>query len=406
MKSIRELYRIGTGPSSSHTMAPRRAALQFAKKYPDCNSIQVTLYSSLAATGKGHLTDFAIRKVFEPKEVEIFWKPDDELPIHPNGMKFTALDKEGNELGSHQTFSVGGGSLSDDNNSDDIYKYKTLQEILNYSLESGKEFWEYVEENEGKEIWDYLKEVWEVMKASIDRGMNAKGVLPGKLGLPRKSRTYFLRSKNLSNGFLNDALLTTYAYAVSEENASGGEIVTAPTCGGGGVLPAVLFHLSKRVDINEKDILCALATAGLFGNIVKHNGSISGAMVGCQGEVGTGCAMAAAAAAQLLGGSPRQIEYAAEMGLEHHLGLTCDPVLGLVQIPCIERNAHAASRAIDCSTFALLSDGVHKISFDDVVEVLLETGKNLHSGYRETSTGGLASLYHKKFAHLYNDDEK
>ncbi|MBU2491789.1 MAG: L-serine ammonia-lyase, iron-sulfur-dependent, subunit alpha [Bacteroidetes bacterium] len=404
MKSLKELYRIGTGPSSSHTMAPRRAAVRFAAKYPNCKSFQITLYSSLAATGKGHLTDDEIRKAFAPKELEIIWKPDDELPIHPNGMEFSAIDENGNIIGKHQTFSTGGGSLSDDEASEDIYNLKTIDEILNYCLKSGKDYWEYVEECEGKEIWDYLKEVWNVMKGSIERGLNNKGALPGELGLPRKARTYFQKSKNLSSAVLNDALLTAYAYAVSEENASGGEIVTAPTCGACGSVPAVLYHLLKsNNDVSEIDILYALATAGLFGNIVKHNGSISGAMVGCQGEVGTGCAMAAAAACQLNGGSPRQIEYAAEMGLEHHLGLTCDPVLGLVQIPCIERNAHAANRAIDCSTFALLSDGVHKISFDDVVEVLLETGKSLHSSYRETSKGGLAQLYHKKFVGLNPD---
>lgn len=401
MKSLKELYRIGTGPSSSHTMAPRRAAVQFADKYPDCKSFQVILYSSLAATGKGHLTDKAIRKALEPKEVEIIWKPDDELPIHPNGMEFSALDGSGNVLGTHQTFSTGGGSLSDDETSADVYNLKTMEEILNYCLKTGKDYWEYVEECEGAEIWDYLKKVWEVMKSSIDRGLNNKGVLPGELGMPRKARTYFQKSKSLSQTVSRDALLTAYAYAVSEENASGNEIATAPTCGACGSVPAVLYHLLKADhDTSEKDILYALATAGLFGNIVKHNGSISGAMVGCQGEVGTGCAMAAAAACQLNGGSVRQIEYAAEMGLEHHLGLTCDPVLGLVQLPCIERNAHAAARAIDCSTFALLSDGIHKISFDDVVEVLLETGKNLHSSYRETSKGGLAQLYHKKFVDI------
>jgi L-serine dehydratase len=397
MKSLKELYRIGIGPSSSHTMAPRRAALEFAAKYPECKSFEVILYSSLAATGKGHLTDNAISEALMPKKVEIVWKPDDELPVHPNGMEFYALDDTGDILGYHQTYSTGGGSLSDDEACIEVYNYKTLDVILNYCLTTGKSYWEYVEECEGKDIWDYLKKVWEVMLGSIKRGLNNNGILPGELRMPRKAKTYFQKSKNFAGNISRDALLASYAYAVSEENASGGEISTAPTCGACGSVPAVLYYLyNTKENTSEEDILHALATAGLFGNIVKHNSSISGAIVGCQGEVGTGCAMAAAAACQLNSGSLRQIEYAAEMGLEHHLGLTCDPVLGLVQLPCIERNAHAALRAMDCSSFALLSDGFHVISFDDVVEVLLETGKNLHSSYKETSKGGLAQLYYKK----------
>ncbi len=261
---------------------------------------------------------------------------------------------------------------------------------------AGRSFWEYVERYEGEDVWNFLNRIWAAMCECVERGLDSEGVLPGDLGLFRKARSLFRKSTILGNDIRTEALLAAYAYAVAEENASGGHVVTAPTCGASGVLPAVLYHLKTKLDCNRMDILRALATAGLFGNMVKQNGSISGAAVGCQGEVGVACAMAAAAATQLLGGSLRQIEYAAEMGLEHHLGLTCDPVHGLVQIPCIERNAHAATRALSCCHFALLSDGLHRISFDDAVTVLLETGQAMASPYRETSTGGLARIYEKR----------
>ena len=269
----------------------------------------------------------------------------------------------------------------------------TMTDILNYCNETGKSYWEYVEECEGVEIWDYLAEVWKVMKESVEAGLDAEGVLPGPLHLRRKAATYNIKASGYQDNLRSRGLVFAYALAVSEQNAGGGKIVTAPTCGSCGVLPGVLYHLWKSKNINEIRILRAIATAGLIGNIVKQNASISGAEVGCQGEVGVACAMASAAANQLFGGSPTQIEYAAEMGLEHHLGMTCDPVCGLVQIPCIERNAYAAARALDSNIYASFSDGSHRVSFDKVVSVMKQTGHDLPSLYKETSQGGLAKSY-------------
>ena len=277
--------------------------------------------------------------------------------------------------------------------SPEVYAMNSMQDILRYCTQSGKTFWEYVEESEDPGIWDYLTQVNQVMYAAIERGLRAEGVLPGGLGLARRAWTFY-RKIHLSGGpFRNEGYLPAYALAVAEENATGSEIVTAPTCGSCGVVPAVIRHIEETMETSPEHFLRALATAGLIGNLIKHNASISGAEVGCQGEIGSACAMAAAAAAQLMGGSIRQIEYAAEMGLEHHLGLTCDPVNGLVQIPCIERNTFAATRALDCATFACYSDGSHRVSFDEVVRVMKETGRNLPPIYRETSEGGLAIVY-------------
>ncbi len=397
MKSLKQLYRIGRGPSSSHTMGPHRAAMQFIHENGDAASYRVTLYGALAATGKGHLTDVAIHEVMGQRPVEIIWKPDEMLPIHPNGMRFEALDGSGQVVATQEEYSVGGGALlTDAAGSEEVYPERTLAEVLAQCQSSGESFWEYVGRREGPEIWEFLDEVWTAIRQSIDRGLSVEGMLPGKLGLSRKARSLWRKSSMLGPDFRRDVLLAAYAYAVSEENACGGEIVTTPTCGASGVLPAVLYFLQGKLKCSRTDIIRALATAGLFGNMVKTNGSISGSAVGCQGEVGTACAMAAAAATQLRGGSPGQIEYAAEMGLEHHFGLTCDPVAGMVQIPCIERNAHAAARAVSCCHFALISDGSHRISFDDAVQVLLETGQALPNLYRETSAGGLARVYEKR----------
>lgn len=268
-----------------------------------------------------------------------------------------------------------------------------MTDILEYCEHTGYCYWEYVEQREGKEIWSYLAEVWKVMREAVDRGLNTEGRLPGPLNLRRKAFTYRVKAEGYKDNLRTRGLVFAYALAVSEENASGGIIATAPTCGSCGVLPAVLYHIWKSRDLTEEQILRALATAGLFGNVVKQNASISGAEVGCQGEVGVACAMAAAAACQLFGGSPAQIEYAAEMGLEHHLGMTCDPVCGLVQIPCIERNAYAAARALDANIYATFTDGTHRVSFDKLVRVMKETGHDLPSLYKETSTGGLAKDY-------------
>ena len=399
MKSIKELYRIGMGPSSSHTMGPRKAAEIFLGKHPEATAFEVTLYGSLGATGKGHMTDVAILDVLHAHtpDVTIIWKPKTFLPFHPNGMKYCAIDAKGTRSDEWIVYSIGGGALAEEGTSTietpDIYSMNSMTEILLWCEKTGRSYWEYVEECEGQEIWDYLREVWKVMKAAVERGLDNEGVLPGPLNLRRKASAYFIKASGFQANLRSRGLVFSYALAVSEENASGGVIVTAPTCGSCGVLPAVLYHLQKTREFSEMRILRALATAGLVGNVVKTNASISGAEVGCQGEVGVACAMAAAAANQLFGGSPAQIEYSAEMGLEHHLGMTCDPVCGLVQIPCIERNAYAAARALDSNIYATFTDGTHRVSFDKVVEVMKETGHDLPSLYKETSEGGLAKDY-------------
>ncbi len=398
MKSLRELYRIGTGPSSSHTMGPRVAAQQFAENNPAATSFEVTLYGSLAATGKGHLTDVAILQSLQHiAPVKIIWEPTVFLPFHPNGMKFRALNMAGDITDERICYSVGGGAVVNDGESSpqtpEVYPLGNLTEILEWCNKMGCSYWEYVEQCEGPEIWNYLADVWSTMRAAVERGIDREGVLPGPLHLPRRAATYHVRASGYKSNLQSRGLVFAYALAVSEENASGGEIVTAPTCGSCGVIPAVLYHLQKSRDFSDARIYRALATAGLIGNVVKTNASIAGAEVGCQGEVGVACAMAAAAANQLFGGSPAQIEYAAEMGLEHHLGMTCDPVCGLVQIPCIERNAYAAARALDANLYSAFTDGIHRVSFDRVVEVMKQTGHDLPSIYKETSEGGLARTW-------------
>lgn len=395
MESIKEIFRIGNGPSSSHTMAPRKAAMIFKDKNPDAHCFRVTLYGSIAATGKGHQTDIALQDALKPARVELIWKPETFLSQHPNGLKFEALDLKNTVLNEWTVFSIGGGKITDFTSDKDeikIYDLTTLQDVINWSKKTGRTFWEYVETVEGKEIYNYLAEVWDVMQNSIKRGIETEGILPGGLALQRKASSYFVKAKNFSGSLKTKTLIFSYALAVAEENASGGKIVTAPTCGSSGVLPAVLKYLQESFDFTDNKILRAIATAGLIGNVVKENASISGAKVGCQGEIGTACSMASAAATQLLGGTPFQIEYAAEMGLEHHLGLTCDPVNGLVQVPCIERNAFAAERSLNTATFSLLSDGRHLISFDKIVKTMNQTGHDLPSIYKETSEGGLALL--------------
>jgi len=393
MHSIKDIYSVGHGPSSSHTMGPRKAADLFLVKIPDAAHYRVTLYGSLAATGKGHLTDMVLKDVFQNKKIELLWEPKTFLPRHPNALKFEAHDTDGRLIDEWTTYSVGGGKIIDDNYNAEqggIYPLTTMDDILSWCNENGKQLWEYVEEYEGSEIWDFLEEIWQVMVHSVESGLEKEGSLPGILKLPRKSSSYQAKAKNLSDDLRDRALLFAYTLAVSEENASGGKIVTAPTCGACGVLPGVLYFLRCKHQFSNTQILKALATAGLIGNLVKWNASISGAEVGCQGEVGTACSMASGAVTQLFGGSTYQIEYSAEMGMEHHLGLTCDPVAGLVQIPCIERNAFAASRALSHNSYSLLSDGRHYVSFDKVVKTMKQTGRDLSHIYKETSEGGLA----------------
>ena len=401
MKSIKELYRIGTGPSSSHTMGPRKAAQIFLERHPEAAAFQVTLYGSLAATGKGHMTNVAITETLQPAApVEIIWKPKIFLPFHPNGMKFVSLDSEGKETDQWTVFSVGGGALAEENdgassvNTPDVYEMNSMTEILQWCERTGKSYWEYVKECEESDIWDYLQEVWKTMQAAVKRGLDSEGVLPGPLNLRRKASTYLYTCQWLQ-GFPPVAR-TGICLCLGSKCKKMRQVGSLSLH-----LPAVrvalyrqlLYHLQKSREFSDTRILRALATAGLIGNIVKTNASISGAEAGCQAEVGVACSMASAAANQLFGGSPAQIEYAAEMGLEHHLGMTCDPVCGLVQIPCIERNAYAAARALDANLYSSFTDGMHRVSFDKVVEVMKETGNDLPSLYKETSEGGLAKDY-------------
>ena len=379
-------------------MGPRKAAEIFGERTRSAaKRHEVPLHGALAATGRGHLTDQAILQVLTPiAPTEIAWKPETVLPFHTNGMTFKAYDEAGKEFDSWTVYSVGGGDIVEEgqqrSSGPSIYPLTKIKDILAWCEKEGTSFWEYVGKYEGNEIWDYLAEVWKVMQEAVQRGIEAEGVLPGGLGVRRKAVSYYVHAEGYNKSLKSRGLVYAYALAVSEENASGGRIVTAPTCGSCGIVPAVLYHLHHSKGFSEQRILRALATAGLFGNVVKHNASVSGAEVGCQGEVGVACAMAAAAASQLFGGTPAQIEYSAEMGLEHHLGLTCDPVCGLVQIPCIERNAYAAARALDANLYAAFSDGRHSVDFDRIVEVMKQTGHDIPSLYKETALGGLAVI--------------
>lgn len=401
MQSLTQLYKIGMGPSSSHTMGPRKAAEQFAAANPQAASFKATLYGSLAATGKGHLTDFAVKEGFEPRPVDIAWEPSVFLPTHPNALQLQALDKAGHVIAQETVYSIGGGDIRDDQHPTStllsVYPHHSMAEILDYTSQHRMLLWEYVEECEGPQIWDYLTTVWNTMQATMQRGLDKKGVLPGSLNLERKARRYLHNAEHSPQYLRRMNNLFAYALACAEENASGGQVVTAPTCGSSGVVPAVCRQIKEIYGFEDITIVHALATAGIFGNLAKTNASISGAEVGCQGEIGVACAMASAAACQLEGGDNRRIAYAAEMGLEHHLGLTCDPVDGLVQIPCIERNALAASRALDCATYALISDGEHRISYDNVLATMMQTGLDMKKEYRETAKGGLARFFKKKF---------
>ena len=381
-------------------MGPFKAVTNYIENHPETKSLHVTLYGSLAATGKGHLTDKAVEEAAANAglEVVIAWEPKDNLPEHPNGMVVASVADDGSLTDCWTYYSVGGGDIKcmdieiADEDGEEVYEMTSMKEILDWCNKNGKAFWEFVQENEEKTkgFWEHIELVWKTMQKAVERGIDEEGALPGPLNIRRKAGSYYIKADGYGDVQRARGLIFAYALAVSEENACGGKIVTAPTCGSCGVLPGVLYHLKKVYGFSDQRIIRALATAGIIGNIVKHNASISGAEVGCQGEVGVACAMAAGAITQLMGGSPSQIEYAAEMGLEHHLGLTCDPVCGMVQIPCIERNAYAAARAMDASIYSLYTDGRHRVSFDQVVRVMKETGKDLPSLYKETSEGGLA----------------
>lgn len=404
MKSICQIYKVGHGPSSSHTIGPMRAAQVFGERYPQAARYRVDLYGSLAATGRGHGTNEVLARELGEDKSEIVENPEIFLPEHPNGLKFQAFDADGKTIGEWTVFSVGGGDIREKGASEiflekgslysneELYDLPNMTEVLHWCRKNGRTFWEYVDLHEKPGYMDYLAYVWEHMKQSVENGLNNEGMLPGGLHLQRKASQYHIKAQGYDRPLRNRGFILSYALAVAEENAGGGCIVTAPTCGSAGVLAAVLYHCHKNYNINENRILRGLATAGLVANIVKRNASISGAEVGCQGEIGVACSMAAVAANQIFGGTIYQIEYAAEMGLEHHLGLTCDPMCGLVQIPCIERCALAAVRAFDTNVFATLSDGHHRVSFDDVVEVMNKTGHDIPTLYKETSRGGLALM--------------
>lgn len=400
MESLRQLYKVGHGPSSSHTMGPEAACKFVLQKHPGVKKIKVTLFGSLALTGKGHLTDYIILKTLEGVETEIAFNID-EIKKHPNAMTFEVYNQSNEIIDTITVYSVGGGSIEIEGEpkneaNEDIYPFKNFDEIKQYCKDNNMSLPELVYKFEKPGIQEYLENIRFVMASSCLNGLSKTGELPGGLHVLRKAKQLF--SSKIENELANTHELRTvasYAFAVSEENASGGLIVTAPTCGASGVLPAALAYEKFSKSLTDKDMVDALAVAGIIGNVIKTNASISGAFAGCQSEVGSACSMAAAAVAYLNGLSIDEIEYAAEIALEHHLGLTCDPINGLVQIPCIERNAVAALRAIDAARLANFLKGTRKISFDMVVKTMLETGKDLNEKYRETSTGGLATNYTK-----------
>ena len=395
MKSLKELYTIGSGPSSSHTIGPEKAALYTIKQYPNATNFEVTLFETLALTGKGHLTDAIILKVLGEDRTKIFFDFDKKTD-HPNTFIIKVLSN--NEvLGIEEFVSVGGGTIKikgkSQEESRDVYPFNSFDEIKEYVRKNNMSLPDVVYQFEGEDVKEYLYEVYEVMSNAIDRGLVTGGVLPGKLKVERKAPILAKAQPNELQDIRSRRIISSYAYAVSEENASGGKIVTAPTCGACGILPAILKFVEKKYKISKDKIIDALAVASLFGNIIKKNASISGAYAGCQAEVGSACSMAAAAGSFLRGNTIEQIECAAEIAMEHFLGLTCDPIEGLVQIPCIERNAVAALRAADAALLASFINEGRKISFDTVVHTMYETGKDLKQDYRETAMGGLAKNY-------------
>ncbi len=396
MKTIKSVYKIGNGPSSSHTVGPFHAAQIFGSRYPEADRYQVTLFGSLAFTGEGHGTENAIHSALPGAEV-VFNRDMQDIP-HPNTMLFKAF-REGQLIGSNRIFSIGGGSIRIENEESEdereVYEQQNFSEILKICRDRSLNLAQFISRREDDQLRSYLKSVWEAMKASIRRGLDAEGTLPGGLNVTRKARTlYHTRCYNESSDVTMNRVIAAYAYAVSEENADEHIVVTAPTCGSCGVLPAVMYYMNNDRGFPEEEILDALAVAAMIGNVIRTNASISGAECGCQAEIGSACSMTAAALASLYGLNIDQIEYAAEIAMEHNLGLTCDPVKGLVQIPCIERNAVAAMRAISSVNLSRFLYSTRKISFDEVVATMYRTGKDMDEKYRETSHGGLAQIYY------------
>lgn len=395
LEALSELYRIGHGPSSSHTMGPYAASERFLTRNPNAARFEVTLYGSLSATGKGHFTDKAIADVLGAARTTVIWS-EEEKAFHPNGLELRAYDAAGKEVDKWLCYSVGGGALAEEGGGSSVpkvYAEDTMEKIIAWCDAHQKPIWGLFDAVEGEAGWRYLKKVRETMNAAIVSGLKHEGVLPGGLNLARRAQDIYRKSRHFSSDARRTALLSAYALAVNEENAALGIIVTAPTCGSCGTLPAILRYFEVTHHITEDEMLAALAVAGFVGNVAKQNGSISGAEAGCQAEVGVAAAMAAAAASYLLGGTPRQCQYAAAMALEHFLGLTCDPVNGLVQIPCIERNAIAANRAMTAAELSLLGDGTRVFNYDKIVSVMLETGHDMPAIYRETSKGGLSKHF-------------
>ena len=396
MKTIRSVYKIGNGPSSSHTVGPYHAAQVFGSRFPEADAFRVTLFGSLAFTGEGHATGKAIRAGLPGSEI-VLNREEQDLP-HPNTMLFCAY-KDGRLIGSNRILSIGGGSIRiEDEDSDEeieVYPQKNFAEILQACRENGLSPAQYIFRMEDPTLREYLGKVWDTMKDAVSRGLAAEGILPGGLGITRKAKMlYGKRCYNESADVTMNRVIAAYAYAVSEENADEHIVVTAPTCGSCGVLPAVMYYMYRDRGFPEDEILDALAVAGMIGNVIRTNASISGAECGCQAEIGSACSMTAGALASLYGLNTDQIEYAAEIAMEHHLGLTCDPVGGLVQIPCIERNAVAAMRAISAVNLSRFLYETRKISFDEVITTMYRTGMDLNEKYRETSNGGLAQIYH------------
>ena len=401
MKSIRDLYKIGKGPSSSHTMGPARAAEIFKSENPDAERYEVVLYGSLAKTGIGHGTDRVLRDVFAPKDVQIVFAEHDPDDLkHPNTLDLSAFTGA-EKTASIRVESIGGGDIVVEGRPGleppEVYPENSFAEIAQFCAWRQVSLPQYVEMNEGPEIWDFLKDTWNAMRQEIHDGLSAEGVLPGGLNVQRKAKYLFERGHQVDIPQVRELQqVCAYAFAAAEQNAGNGTIVTAPTCGSCGVLPAVLLYLQDKYKFTDEKIAEALSVAGLLGCLIKRNASVSGAECGCQAEIGSACSMAAAAMSQLMGLSIQEIEYSAEIAMEHHLGLTCDPICGLVQIPCIERNAVAAKRAIDASNLAHMLVGTRTISFDMVVRTMYETGLSINKAFRETSEGGLARLYSRK----------
>ena len=402
MKSIRDIYKIGKGPSSSHTMGPERAARLFRSEHPEAEAFRVILYGSLSKTGVGHGTDRVLRQVLSPLPTEIIFS-DEVLPdSHPNTLDFIAL-RGGEESGFLRVESVGGGDIripdrKEKEEAEEVYIEHSFAEIADFcKWRYIQTLSDYVELNEGPEIWDFLMDVWQAMKNAIDEGLRASGTLPGGLGVQRKAKYLYEQTPEHYEPSLREfQLIAAYAYAVAEQNADNGTIVTAPTCGACGVLPAVLKYAQETKHFTDEEICRGLAAAGIIGNLTKSNASISGAECGCQAEIGTACSMAAAALAELYKQNLDQVEHAAEVAMDHHLGLTCDPLCGLVQIPCIERKAVAAMRAMSACNLSYFLTGSRNISYDMVCRAMRETGVNLDHRFRETSEGGLARLYNRK----------